>query len=215
MYIRPALVMFFLSILSLTTALYADEAEMVKGYVTSSNGEVFKNSFGECWRSSYDETSEKLEECGYEKAVEEEPVVVELEVIASENAITSTTTVVEDIEFEAALLFAFDSAQLSDDGKALIDERIAKYKGKGELTSQVTVIGHTDSTGPEAYNQKLSERRARAVADYLLQHSNIVDDDIDIIGKGESEPVATNSTSEGRRLNRRVTVQLQGKLARE
>ncbi|NLI72017.1 MAG: OmpA family protein, partial [Bacteroidales bacterium] len=65
------------------------------------------------------------------------------------------------------------------------------------------VKGHTDSTGPESYNQGLSERRAQAVADYLVSQgvSNSV---ISTEGYGESQPIATNDTAEGRKANRRV-----------
>ncbi len=181
----------------------------VEDYVGSPYGEVYKNSYGECWRSRFQETTEKLEECGYEKPV----VVVEQELVIAPTAVTLTTTVAEEINIRAALLFAFDSAVLSDDAKAVLDERISKYKGRGELTSNVSVIGHTDSTGPETYNQGLSERRAKAVAVYLEQNTNIVDDQIDAIGKGETEPKASNDSKEGRAINRRVVIILDGQVS--
>ncbi len=183
----------------------------VEDYVTSPYGEVYKNSYGECWRSRFDDTTDKLEECGYEKPAPA-PIIVEQEIVAAPTAVTLTTQVAEEINIRAALLFGFDSAVLSDDAKAVLDERIAKFKGRGELTSNVVVIGHTDSTGPEAYNQILSEKRAKAVAAYLEQNTNIIDDQIDAIGKGESEPSASNDTREGRALNRRVVIILNGKV---
>ncbi|MCW8928885.1 MAG: OmpA family protein [Gammaproteobacteria bacterium] len=179
----------------------------VESYVGNPYGEVYKNSFGECWRSRFEDTTEKLEECGYEKSM----VVVEQEMVIAPTAATVTTTIAEEINIRAAMLFDFDSAALSDDAKAVLDERISKYKGRGELTSNVSVVGHTDSTGPEAYNQGLSERRAKAVAEYLEQHTNIVDSQIDTMGKGESEPKASNDTKEGRAINRRVVIILDGK----
>lgn len=179
----------------------------VEDYVSSPYGEVYKNSYGECWRSRFDDTTDKLEECGYEKPA---PIVIAQELVMAPTAATLTTTVAEQINIRAALLFAFDSAVLSDDAKAVLEERIAKYKGRGELTSNVRVIGHTDSTGPETYNQKLSEMRAKSVAEYLEQNTNIVDDQIDAIGKGESEPEASNDTTTGRELNRRVVIVLDG-----
>lgn len=184
--------------------------DFVKDYVTSPYGEVYKNSFGECWRSRFDDTTEKLEECGYKKPA---TVVVEQEMVAAPTAVTVTTTIAETINIRAELLFGFDSAVLSEDAKSVLDERIAKYKDRGELTSNVKVIGHTDSTGPEQYNQKLSERRAQAVAQYLEQNTNIQDQQIDAVGKGESEPEASNETREGRALNRRVVIILDGKVA--
>lgn len=175
------------------------EDELVEDYVVSPHGQVYKNSYGECWRSSFKETAEKLEECGYEKEVVATPTVM-------------TTMVTEEVEIRAGLLFDFDSADLSDDAKAVLDERIEKYKGRTELTSNVKVIGHTDSIGTEEYNQQLSEKRAKSVAEYLEQNSNIVDDQIDVIGKGEIEPKASNHTPEGRAANRRVIIILQGKV---
>ena len=175
------------------TSIFANDG-FVSDYVTTPYGEVYKNSYGECWRSRFDDTTDKLEECGYKKIV---PVVVE--------------PAAEEININAALLFSFDSAVLSDDAKVILDESISKYKGKTVLTSNVRVIGHTDSTGPQAYNQKLSERRASSVARYLEQNTNIIDDQIDAIGKGESEPEASNETKDGRDLNRRVVIILDGK----
>lgn len=187
------------------------EDGFVNDYVTSPYGEVYKNSYGECWRSRFDDATDKLEECGYEKPAPE-PIIVEQEIVAAPTAVTVTTQVAEEINIRAALLFAFDSAVLSDDAKAVLDERISKFKGRGELTSNVVVIGYTDSTGPEAYNQILSEKRAQAVATYLEHNTNIIDEQIDAIGKGESEPSATNDTRDGRALNRRVVIILNGKV---
>lgn len=196
------------AVLSQPTVFAADG--YVKDYLASPYGEVYKNSYGECWRTRFDDTKDKLEECGYEKPA---PVVVEQELVVEPTAMTLTTTVAEEINIRAALLFDFDSAVLSDDAKTVLDERISKYKGRGELTSNVSVIGHTDSIGSEAYNQKLSERRAKAVAEYLEQNTNIVDDQIDAIGKGESEPKASNKLKEGRIINRRVVIILDAKMS--
>jgi OOP family OmpA-OmpF porin len=74
---------------------------------------------------------------------------------------------------------------------------------KGDET--LHVIGHTDSTGPEEHNQGLSERRAAAVAGWLIEQG-IPESRITTSGMGESQPVADNSTREGRAMNRRVEV---------
>ncbi|MFK5984162.1 MAG: OmpA family protein [Pseudomonadota bacterium] len=186
--------------------------DMVQDYVKNASGQVVKNSYGECWRSRFDDSSDRLEECGYEPPA---PVVVmekEIVIAPEATAATVTTIVYEDIAISAALLFGFDSDALSDDAKAVLDERIEKFKGKAELTKDVSVIGHTDSTGPEAYNQKLSERRAQSVASYLEQHTNISDDKIDVTGMGESDPAASNATRDGRAANRRVVIHVEGKI---
>ena len=196
------------AVLSQSSVIAAGDG-FVEDYVTSPYGEVYKNSYGECWRSRFDDTTDKLEECGYVKPA---VIVIEQELVVAPTAATLTTTIAEQINIRAALLFAFDSAVLSDDAKAVIDERTAKYRDRGELTSNVEVIGHADSTGPEAYNQVLSEKRARSVADYLEQSTNITDDKIDAMGRGENEPEASNDTKEGRAINRRVVIILNGKL---
>ena len=71
------------------------------------------------------------------------------------------------------------------------------------------ISGHTDSIGTDAYNQKLSERRAAAVKDYLVS-KGIASSKITTIGKGETQPVATNKTKEGRQKNRRVDIEFKG-----
>jgi len=202
------------SLAMMTTAATAD-GHMVNEYVTNSSGQVWKNSYGECWRDRFAATSDKKEECGYEPPpppVVEAPAPVVVEAVVAPAAATVTMIKEEIINISAALLFGFDSAKLSDDAKAVLDERISKYKGKAELTENVQVIGHTDSTGPEAYNQGLSEKRAQSVATYLESNTNITDDRIDAIGKGESEPVASNNSRDGRAQNRRVEIHVKGKI---
>jgi outer membrane protein OmpA-like peptidoglycan-associated protein len=71
----------------------------------------------------------------------------------------------------------------------------------------VEVAGHTDSTGTDAYNQQLSERRASSVAQYLQSHG-VIGERLITVGMGESKPVADNSTSDGKQLNRRVEITL-------
>ena len=74
--------------------------------------------------------------------------------------------------------------------------------------AKAIIVGHTDATGTDEYNQKLSERRSKALGDRLAK-DGIAADRITTSGKGEKEPMATNSTREGRALNRRIHVELQ------
>jgi len=71
----------------------------------------------------------------------------------------------------------------------------------------VDVVGHTDNVGADSYNQTLSERRARSVAEYLVSQK-VLAERLLIAGRGESQPIASNSTPEGRAQNRRVTIQI-------
>ena len=100
--------------------------------------------------------------------------------------------------------FDFDSAELKPAMQAELDSVASRVKASpgGET---LHVIGHTDSTGPEGYNQGLSERRAAAAADYLMGQG-VASDRISTSGRGESEPVAHNATRDGRAMNRRVEI---------
>ena len=195
------LTVLFGSQLALSTQVLADD-EQVPNYVKSKGG-VVTNSSGECWRTSYSETDEKLEECGY---AQPEPV----EVVAVETP-KPVTTVVEKITLSGNLLFDFDSSDLTEEAKTVIDERIYSIRSQGEakLTSIMKIEGHTDSTGASDYNQRLSEERARSVANYLKSR-NIVDARFEIVGFGENYPIADNSTPEGRAQNRRVELRITG-----
>jgi len=99
--------------------------------------------------------------------------------------------------------FATDSATLTEQDKALLDQVVANMK-KVNIT-EGEVRGYTDSTGSPAHNQKLSERRAQAVADYLTERG-IAPGRLTVKGFGESNPVASNATAEGRAHNRRVVL---------
>lgn len=97
--------------------------------------------------------------------------------------------------------FAFDSAELRPEAEAHLQEALTQVQNNEAVN--ISIIGHTDSVGSEAYNQGLSERRAQSVADYLI--SNGVDANrLSVEGRGEIQPVASNSTEEGRAQNRRV-----------
>lgn len=99
--------------------------------------------------------------------------------------------------------FAFDSAELTAQDTAEL-ERVAARLKELEFVGG-TATGHTDSVGDEAYNQKLSERRAQAVVDFL-HAQGVSPSRITAIGMGETKPLADNSTEEGRAQNRRVTI---------
>jgi len=97
--------------------------------------------------------------------------------------------------------FEFDSARLTEGSKQRLDEALQILKRHPDL--QVEIAGHTDSTGSAEYNQGLSERRARAVLDYMVEHgANAAK--LTAKGYGESQPVADNGSREGRERNRRV-----------
>ena len=113
----------------------------------------------------------------------------------------------EKVTFEADTFFDFDKFTLKAAGKAKLEDLVSKLTGTD--IEVVVATGHTDSVGTEAYNQKLSMRRANAVKAFLVS-KGIPADRVFTEGKGESKPVASNKTSEGRAKNRRVDVEVVG-----
>jgi len=108
--------------------------------------------------------------------------------------------------------FDFDRATIRPDGIAILDEVVVILKD--EATIDVSVDGHTDAIGSDEYNQRLSERRAQAVRDYLVR-KGISPSRLRTRGFGESEPVASNDTEEGRAQNRRTELNVIGGESRE
>jgi outer membrane protein OmpA-like peptidoglycan-associated protein len=107
-----------------------------------------------------------------------------------------------------AVYFDFDKSNIRPDARATLDEAVRILKAEpGQI---VIAEGHTDSKGTDQYNEALSLRRARAVRDYLIK-GGIPANDIKVEGFGESKPVASNETDEGRQQNRRVELRLMGK----
>jgi len=101
------------------------------------------------------------------------------------------------------LLFATDSTALRSDLQA--DLRSVAGNLNDYPNSDVIVVGHTDSTGDAGYNQNLSERRAEAVS-YVLRDAGVAGSRLRTIGKGESQPIASNNSGAGRAQNRRVEI---------
>jgi outer membrane protein OmpA-like peptidoglycan-associated protein len=107
------------------------------------------------------------------------------------------------VTFDTGILFDYDRADLRPQAMTNLQE-LADNLNRYERTD-VLILGHTDSTGPESYNQGLSERRASSAANYL-QQLGVAGERVSTRGMGENDPVATNETDEGRQLNRRVEV---------
>jgi len=111
------------------------------------------------------------------------------------------------VTYAADAFFDFDKAVLKPEGKAKLDDLVGKIQG---INLEVIIaVGHTDSVGSDAYNQKLSVRRAEAVKAYLVT-KGIEKNRVYTEGKGKSQPVADNKTAEGRAKNRRVEIEVVG-----
>jgi len=115
--------------------------------------------------------------------------------------------VAEKVTFAADVLFDFDKAVIKPEGKSKLDD--ISNKTKGVNLEVVIAIGHADSVGSDAYNQRLSVRRAESVKAYLVS-KGIEANRVYTEGKGEKQPVADNKTKEGRAKNRRVEIEVIG-----
>ena len=123
------------------------------------------------------------------------PVVEEVVVVKEE------VIVIRDVHFQ------FDKATLTPSDKEVLNTIATRLKQESS-TAQLTVTGHTDSVGSDAYNQKLSDRRAHSVVEYLISQGVPRSEFVSVAGAGESQPVADNKTADGRALNRRTEIKI-------
>jgi OOP family OmpA-OmpF porin len=115
--------------------------------------------------------------------------------------------VAEKVTFAADVLFDFDKAVIKPEGKSKLDDISNKVRG---INLEVVIaIGHADSVGSDAYNQRLSVRRAESVKAYLVS-KGIETNRVYTEGKGEKQPVADNKSRDGRAKNRRVELEVIG-----
>lgn len=105
------------------------------------------------------------------------------------------------VELSSSILFGFDSSELSAEARSNLDKMVSVFQTYPD--TNIEIQGHTDSKGSENYNQKLSERRASAVTNYIMG-KGIPSSRLTIVGYGENAPKYTNDTEEGRAKNRRV-----------
>jgi len=112
------------------------------------------------------------------------------------------------VHFDSDILFSIDSATITPTSRGALEE-VAGVLMEYPKTA-VVIQGHTDSTGSEAHNQDLSERRAGSVKSFLVGRS-VNQERMAVVGHGEGAPQASNATAEGRRQNRRVDILLKAK----
>jgi len=107
------------------------------------------------------------------------------------------------VTFESGLLFAFDSDQLQAEARKNLDNLASNLAGFGD--SKLLLVGHTDASGTDTYNEALSRRRSAAVGTYL-ESRGVSQNRVEAVGRGETEPIVSNDTEAGRQQNRRVEV---------
>ena len=204
----------------LTTDIMAPKPH--SAYVQDARGVIARDPFGLCWRTGYWTPADAVPGCDLPicvapaklengKCVTPPPPLVEAPPPA---VVTPPPAVVapvvpssEKVSFAADALFDFDKSVLKPEGKAKLDDLTSKLQG---INLEVIIaVGHTDSVGTDAYNQKLSMRRSESVKAYL-QTKGIEANRIYTEGKGESQPVESNKTAAGRAKNRRVEIEVVG-----
>ena len=106
------------------------------------------------------------------------------------------------------VMFEFNSAVLTPDAQQELDKVLGMIREFDQIDG-IEIVGHTDSSGPDSYNQTLSERRAASVKQ-LLESRGVGSSAVSVRGEGESNPVSDNGTRDGRARNRRVDILISG-----
>ncbi|QVQ29518.1 outer membrane protein OmpA [Achromobacter deleyi] len=156
-------------------------------------GDVWKNGTNElCWRDAFWTPATGIPGCDGVPVAQQK---------------AKPAPMAAKVVFNADTFFDFDKSVLKPEGRQLLNQVAQQVRGI-ELET-IIAVGHTDSIGTEAYNQKLSERRAASVKAYLVS-KGIDPNRIYTEGKGKLQPIASNKTKEGRAQNRRVEIEIVG-----
>ena len=174
-------------------------AQTVDNWKNGSGELVWKNGTNEyCWRDAFWTPATAAPGC-------DGALVAAAAAPAAKPA--PAPAVATKVTYAADAFFDFDKSVLKPEGKAKLDDLASKVK---DINLEVIIaVGHTDSVGSDAYNQKLSVRRSEAVKAYLVS-KGIEKNRVYTEGKGEKQPVADNKTKEGRAKNRRVEIEVVG-----
>jgi OOP family OmpA-OmpF porin len=174
-------------------------------YWTNPDGDVYKNGEGECWKKPTWTEADAIMECDPDLVPKPKPKrAAAPEPIAPPPAPPEPR--IEKINLGGDTHFEFDSAKLKPEGDRLVRELAGRLKGVDDIEA-IYVGGHTDSVGTEEYNLGLSQERAATVKKAFVEEG-INPDVIVTQGYGESVPIASNDSPEGRAQNRRVEVEV-------
>ncbi len=183
-----------------------------EGYTVDSQGQTVTSGFGECVQTGTWTSDLSIPECDPALAarLEAERLAAEdarraAEMAALERSAPVTTLRISD---KSNVMFKFDSAMLTPAAARDLNDVLSQIHGLDDVEG-IEIVGHTDSTGPDSYNQSLSERRAESVRRFL-ESRGVAGFLMESRGKGETEPVADNSSREGRARNRRVDILVSG-----
>ncbi len=180
-------------------------------YVGDNSMHLITDGFGGCVRTGSWSKDKAQVECDPDlvaKAPAPEPAPAMAEAPAPAPAPVVPQTITKNISLGANALFDVNKASLKAEGMAQLDQ-LASDLAKLKSVDEIQIVGHTDSTGAASYNQKLSERRAASVKNYLVG-KGVDPSIITTSGMGETQPVADNRTRAGRAQNRRVDIMIKG-----
>ena len=183
-------------------------AQTVDNWKNGSGELVWKNGTNEyCWRDAFWTPATAAPGCdGALVAAAPAPAAAPAAAAPAAKP-APAPAVATKVTYAADAFFDFDKSVLKPEGKAKLDDLASKVK---DINLEVIIaVGHTDSVGSDAYNQKLSVRRSEAVKAYLVSRG-IEKNRVYTEGKGEKQPVADNKTKEGRAKNRRVEIEVVG-----
>ena len=188
-------------------------AQTIDNWKNGNNELVWKNGTNElCWRDANWTPATAAPGCdgAIVPVVAPAPAPVAAPApppVAAVPAPAPTPPAATKVTYAADAFFDFNKSVIKPAGKAKLDDLVGKIK---DINLEVIIaVGHTDSVGSDAYNQKLSVRRSEAVKAYLVS-KGIEKNRVYTEGKGEKQPVADNKTSEGRAKNRRVEIEVVG-----
>ena len=188
-------------------------AQTIDNWKNGTNELVWKNGTNElCWRDANWTPATAAPGCdgalGAPVAAAPAPAAAPAApAVAPAPAPAPAAAVATKVTYAADAFFDFDKSVLKPEGKAKLDDLVSKIKTVN--LEVIIAVGHTDSVGSDAYNQKLSMRRSESVKAYLVS-KGVEKNRVYTEGKGEKQPVADNKTKEGRAKNRRVEIEVVG-----
>lgn len=182
---------FAVSVAAPLSVMAADQQSKNQGYlVDAPDSAIVMSGYGLCWHTSAWNTSQNSEICDPSM----KPVAVAPQAPVVVAALPAAKPVPQKISFSGDALFAFDKAELKPEGKVMLDDLASQLNGASY--DNIIATGHTDRFGSTQYNQKLSERRAETVKNYLVG-KNVQAAQIDAAGKGETQPVTLADACQG------------------
>ncbi len=201
-FVQHSLLAILAAVLGIGASLAQAQTSSDRAYVTDARSEVAKSGVGLCWRTGFwtpaaaandpagcscDKDLLPKEQCEPKAVAPSAPVP---------KSVTSVKPVAAKITLSSDALFDFDKAVLRAEGKAKLDELLTKVQGiKLEV---IIAVGHADRFGSDAYNQKLSDKRAAAVKSYLVS-KGVEANRVYTEGKGKKQPVTKPDQCKGKK----------------